>query len=147
MSRIISFRGLMQSGDIETLRMSTNKGLIGYRITKFQLFPHKPGSQDAEDVMKIYKTPQSTADNVVDFSDQRLIAASFLTAGASIAYSYSEAVVFDLEKVNQDLYITYTDTNSADKQCNYYIEMEQMALNIDEQTVATLKDIRNVGSQ
>jgi len=137
----------MQSGDIETLRMSTNKGLIGYRITKFQLFPHKPGSQDAEDVMKIYKTPQSTADNVVDFSDQRLIAASFLTAGASIAYSYSEAVVFDLEKVNQDLYITYTDTNSADKQCNYYIEMEQMALNIDEQTVATLKDIRNVGSQ
>ena len=31
--------------------------------------------------------------------------------------------------------------------CNYHIELEQMKLDLSEQTVATLKDIRNVGAE
>jgi hypothetical protein len=140
---IKTFRGLMTSGSIDTIHLSTNTGMTGYRILKFELFPNRPGSQDAEDMMKVYKVPQTSADNVADFSDQTLIAAAFFTSGASIAYNDSYTVVFDQEKVNQDLYITYVDTNSADKSANYYLELEQMPLTLDEQTVATLKDIRN----
>ena len=153
MGRIISFRGLAESGDIIKLNMSTVDGKTGYKIRKFQIFPHKPGTQDAEDVMKIFKTDPDAANRVmpglgiVDFSDQRLIAAAFLAAGASIAYSSSEVVVFDSEKVNQNLFLTYVDTNANDKFANYYIELESMALSLDEQTVATLRDIRNIGAQ
>ena len=113
MGRIISFRGLAESGDIIKLNMSTVDGKTGYKIRKFQIFPHKPGTQDAEDVMKIFKTDPDAANRVmpglgiVDFSDQRLIAAAFLAAGASIAYSSSEVVVFDSEKVNQNLHFNF----------------------------------------
>ena len=56
MGRIISFRGLAESEDTIRLSLSTNDGKTGYKIRKFELFPHKPGTQDAEDVMKLYKT-------------------------------------------------------------------------------------------
>jgi len=45
--------------------------------------------------------------------------------------------------VNQDIYITHIDTNGAIP-CNYYIELEQVKLDLSENTVATLKDIRNI---
>ena len=35
----------------------------------------------------------------------------------------------------------------ATSDCNYYIELEQMPLDLNQQTVATLKDIRNVGAE
>jgi len=152
MGRIISFRGLAESEDTIRLSLSTNDGKTGYKIRKFELFPHKPGTQDAEDVMKLYKTQPSEEDSIlpglgiVDFSNQRLIAATFLSAGASIAYSSSQVIVFDNEKFNQDLYLTYVDSNSNDKFANYYIELEVMDLALDEATVATLKDIRNTRS-
>ena len=37
MGRIISFRGLMADGGIDTIPLQTNNGLTGYRITKFQI--------------------------------------------------------------------------------------------------------------
>jgi hypothetical protein len=152
MGRKISFRGLIESEETVRLSLSTNNGKTGYKIRKFDLFPHKPGTQDAEDVMKLFKTQPDTTDStlpglgIVDFSNNRLIAAAFLTAGASIAYSTSQVVVFDNEKFNQDLYLTYVDSNSNDKFANYYIELESMDLSLDEATVATLKDIRNTRS-
>ena len=42
------------------------------------------------------------------------------------------------------IYITYTDNDSSDITINYYIELEQVKLALDENTVATLKDIRNI---
>jgi len=41
---------------------------------------------------------------------------------------------------NQDVYVTA----ATDESINYYIEMEQVKLALDENTVATLKDIRNI---
>ena len=55
-------------------------------------------------------------------------------------------VTFDGEIFNQDIFVTHVDTEGA-LECNYYIELEQMALDLNEQTVATLKDIRNVGAE
>ena len=47
---------------------------------------------------------------------------------------------------NQDIYVTHTDVLGAGA-CNYYIELEQFKLDLSENTVATLKDIRNIKSQ
>ena len=46
---------------------------------------------------------------------------------------------------NQDIYITLRCHNAA-ADVNYYIELEQVKLDLNENTVATLKDIRNNAS-
>ena len=51
------------------------------------------------------------------------------------------------EKFNQDIFVTVSDANAGSVRCNYYIELEQMSLDLSEQTVTTLKDIRNVGAE
>ena len=44
---------------------------------------------------------------------------------------------------NQDIYITHTNLHADAGPVNYYIELEQIKLDLNENTVATLKDIRN----
>ena len=44
---------------------------------------------------------------------------------------------------NQDIYITCKSSGNM----NYYMELEQIKLDLNENTVATLKDIRNIKSQ
>jgi hypothetical protein len=147
MSRRISFRGKIASGAQESIPLQSINGMIGYQIKKFQLMLPNPGTSAAESVVKIYKTEQDTIDSAVDFSDNRLLAAAFLAHDNAPQYSYVEIVVFDNEKFNQDVYVTHNNSHSGAIDCNYYIEMEQMKLDLNEQTVATLKDIRNSGSQ
>ena len=53
------------------------------------------------------------------------------------------AVIFDDDVFNQDIYITHVETVGTEP-CSYYIKLEQVKLSLDENTVATLKDIRNV---
>jgi len=147
MSRIISFRGLMADGDIDKIPLQTNNGLIGYKITKFQMIPEKPGTSDHRFVVQIFKTEQTTASAIVNFSDNRLLAAGEIEDNGAAHYpASSNGIVFDNEKFNQDIYVTMKDVGVGES-CNYYIELEQMKLNLDEQTVATLKDIRNVGAE
>ena len=147
MSRIVSFRGRMANDDIETIALETNTGLIGYRIVKFDIFPVDPFKDDYESIVQVFKTPQTAASDEVDFSNNRLIAAAMHSSrGSSESYPEDKWVLFDNEKFNQNIFVTYKDqkTNSG---CNYYIELEQMKLDLNEQTVATLKDIRNIGAE
>lgn len=148
---IKSFRGKLadMEGVItsEVIPLSTNDGSVGYRIVKLQLFAAKPGTVSQESVVKVFNIPQTTAaDSEIDFSDQTLIAAGYLlnhaTATDNPAYMYS---LFDNEIFNQDIYITYVDIKNSEE-CNYYIELEQIKLDLNENTVATLKDIRNITS-
>jgi len=147
MSRIISFRGKLADGEQESIPLQTINGMKGYRIVKFELFGAAPGDTNYEHVVKIYKTQQSSVDGLVDFSDNRLLAAGFLGAYLSVANStVNHIVTFDGEIFNQDIFVTHVEVDGS-LECNYYIELEQMALDLNEQTVATLKDIRNVGAE
>ena len=60
MSKIRSFRGLMEDNTQESIALHTNDGLTGYRIVKFQAVPKQPMTLDQENVIKIYKVPQTT---------------------------------------------------------------------------------------
>ena len=142
-NRILSYRGLLASGGQETILLSTKKGEVGYRITKFQLMPQKPGTTDYEHVMKLWKDPQSTVDEPIDFSDNRLLGAAYTEGGAATNFIGNPlTVIFDQEIFNQDIYITQFDAKSA-LACNFYLELEIIKLDESQAMVATLKDIRN----
>ena len=141
---IKTFRGFLADDTVDTIVLHTRDGSQGYRIVKFQLMPEKMGGADGEHTCKIYSTPQTAADIDVNFSDSTLLAAGTIsnkTTGTS--YPPRTTVVFDQEVFNQDIYITHSDNVGA-ANCNYYIELEQIKLDLSENTVATLKDIRNL---
>lgn len=141
---IKSFKGLLADGIQERLNLHHNDGKVGYRIVKFEILPATPGDASAEHCVKIYKTEQTTVDDNINFGDNRLLGAAVYAAGSSTSYPQVQtSVIFDNEIFNQDIFVTQKDTQGG--ACNYYIELEQMALALDESTVATLKDIRNYG--
>ena len=139
---IKSFRGRIKDGGIDTIVLHTNDGSTGYQIKKVQCVPADPGTTNTEHVFKIFKIPQTTATGSIDFSDQTLLASVYLSSRDD-RYGGDNIIVFDNEIFNQDIYLTHDDTNNAGA-VNYYIELEQVKLSLDENTVATLKDIRNI---
>jgi len=142
---IKSFRGKIADLGAETIHLSTNNGAIGYRIVKFQVMPANPGATDYEHVVQIFtiaKTDTALYDDI-DFSDQTLLGASFTKGDVSQGNSYDTTVIFDNTTFNQDIFVTHADVKGA-LAANYHIELEQIKLDLNENTVATLKDIRNV---
>jgi len=147
---IKTFRGLLGDGVQDKILLRTNDGSTGYRIVKFEIIPEKPGETAVyyESVVKIWKIDQTTqgrsVDAVIDFSDNTLMAAALFGADtATHAFYGPSVIIFDQEVFNQDIYITNKDIQ-ADAGMNYYIELEQIKLDLSESTVATLKDIRNL---
>jgi len=143
---IKTFRGLIADGGQDTIVLHTNDGSTGYRIVKLALFPKQPGhTVNYESVVQIFTVEQTTVPAsaaTVDFSDQTLLAAAYYQDNAADAYASSLDVIFDKMTFNQDVFVTHTD-NSSGGFINYYIELEQIKLDLSENTVATLKDIRN----
>jgi hypothetical protein len=142
---IKSFRGLLANDALETISLHTNDGSTGYRIVKLQTIPEVPGSTGIEAILKIYKIEQAAASTTVDFSDQTLLGVSYYQDDANVAYPSSQDIIFDNDIFNQDIYITLKQ-GAGSHSMNYYIELEQMPLDLNENTVATLKDIRNIVS-
>ena len=147
--RIKSFRGQIADASQDTITLHTNNGSTGYRIVKFQIMPIAPGTAAGEHTVQIWKIEQSnipTTTPNIDFNDNTLLGAAIVGNSTNITSSYNDgSIIFDGEIFNQDIYVTHIDANGTTG-CNYYIELEQMSLALDENTVATLKDIRNIKS-
>ena len=141
---IKSFRGKIADNSVDTITLHTNNGSTGYRIKKFQIIGQEPMGTDQEAVVKIYTIPQTTATNTIDFSDQTLLGVAFYENDQNTAYFGGETIIFDNTTFNQDIYVT---NQSSTGSMNYYIELEMFKLDLSENTVATLKDIRNIASQ
>lgn len=142
MSKIKSFRGLIAHDAIETIALHTNTGSTGYNIVKFELMPQTPMTVESENVVKIFSIPQEATSGTIDFSDNTLLASGFLEGQQAGAYNTQSIVVFDNATFNQDIFITNNSEQGV--AVNYYIELEPVKLALDENTVATLKDIRNI---
>jgi hypothetical protein len=142
MSRIVSFRGLVTDGAQDTIHLHTTDGSTGYRITKLEGISVAPGAAQGAHVIKIYKVSQTTIDGAVDFSDNTLIGVVYFTNRTDELHSNQSVIIADNEIFNQDIFITHSDIQGT-ASGNYYIELEQMPLDLNENTVATLKDIRN----
>ena len=146
MSRIISYRGLLATGGQDTINLHTNDGKTGYKVIKFQVIPENPfAAADKELVMKIYKIEQTTIDGVVNFSENILLAVAIYSdsdGSAAPVTQSSDAVIFDNEIFNQDIYVTCVDKHGS-QSGNYYIELEQVDLTEDQALVAIVKNLRN----
>ncbi len=141
-----TFRGLLADNTVETIALHTNDGTAGYRIRKFQIIPNDPTDNTSSAVMKIYTTVQTAATRTIDFSDQTLLGVALYSNNTTLQnYPEDIQVIFDGMTFNQDIYVTLNNAAGNDA-VNYYIELEQLKLNLNEATVATLKDIRNVGA-
>jgi len=141
----------MTTNAVDTISLHTTDGSIGYRIVKLEVFPQKPGTSTGENLFQIFSIESSatTAASAavatsVDFSDNTLLATAFVGASTNqTQLAPIGAVVFDNMTFNQDIFVAHTDESGSSSPCNYYIELEQMPLDLNENTVATLKDIRN----
>jgi len=145
---IKTFRGMIDStlgnNAQDTIVLHTNDGSTGYKLVKFVIFPNQPGAVDTEGIVKIFKVSQTAIDGLVDFSDQTLMGAAYYTQYAGQPYDTNAMiVVFDSETVNQDIYVVYDEISGTQQNMNYYIELEQIKLDLNENTVATLKNIKN----
>jgi len=140
---IKTFRGLIADGAQDTIVLHTNDGSTGYRIVKLEIIPENPGTTDFEHSIKIYKVKQTAITADFNYSDNTLLGGAYTEGDDSSAYVGQPLIsIFDNEIFNQDIYVTHVDANGA-LNCNYYIELEQVKLDLNENTVATLKDIRN----
>jgi hypothetical protein len=137
---IKSFRGLLKDGGDATIRLSTNNGLIGYKINKFEVLPEVYGTGDQVSLVKISTVPIDTT-STVNFDIPTLLAVGVIRVGNLITETMTQVTVFDNVKFNQDIYITLKNLD-ASLGVNYYLELEQVKLSLDEATVATLKDMR-----
>jgi hypothetical protein len=142
-NRILSYRGLLADGGQDTILLSTKKGEVGYRIIKFQVIPNNPAAQEPEAIVQVWKVEQTLpTTELIDFSDQTLLAAAYYSGGGTTTKPQDVVIIFDKEIFNQDIYVTLKDDNDNESM-NYYIELEQMPLSEAHAMVATLKDIRN----
>ena len=144
---IKTFRGLLADGEHQVIRLSRNNGLMGYKIIKFEGFFEKPGTAGQESLLKILTVePSSVPDAAatVDFNNTTLMAVWYAAQHTSPAYSNPiQNVIFDRNVVNQDIFISHTDQPAGSgESCNYYLELEEVKLDLNEATVATLKDMR-----
>ena len=138
---IKTFRGIIDDDQQHRINLHTNDGKTGYRIVKFECMQTTFGN--SEMVLKIYSTTQATNTGTIDFSETDLLAAA-MVSGDVLGEHYVEdsVIIFDQVIINQDIFVTALGVSSA-QATNYHIELEQINLNPNEATVATLQSIRN----
>ncbi len=136
-----TFRGLLADGAQERIKLQTSTGKVGYRIVKFQAIGSAPGNSAQESTVKLYKSEQTAVNNTVDFSDSDLLGTVIWLKSSNIAYAGTQAVIFDNEIFNQDIYVTHFESDQS-YPCNYYLELEVIPLASDEAAITTVKAMR-----
>ena len=144
---IKTFRGLLADGAQEEIHLRTKTGKIGYRIVKFQVIPID-GNTAYEGIVQVFKIEQTTpVPDVINLANNNLLAAAVIqqtTGGTTIANSTTPVIIFENEIFNQNIYISHDEKSAgAGSAVNYYIELEQIKLNDNESTMATLQSIRS----
>ena len=148
MSKIISFKGQVPIGEQDRIKLSTMNGKTGYKINKFQILSQSPGGTSSEFVAKIYSKDQSGSQTVtVNFTESDLMAVAFMRGTTATNSDDTVIVIFDNAVTNQDIFIYVMDAAGSTTPCNYYIELETMALSDIETTKLTLQSIRTITSR
>jgi len=138
-----SFKGKLASNGTTRIRLSTNNGLIGYQIVKAAVIPETPPASNASIVMQVYSVERS-ASSTIDFDDPTLLAVALYNTSTSSNDLFAFSEIIDNKKINQDIFVTIVDGSPGGgaESANYYVELETSKLDLNEATVATLKDMR-----
>jgi hypothetical protein len=137
---IKTFRGQIADSTVETIRLSTNNGMIGYKIKKLSIMPTT--FQNAELIVRIWSRSPDTISDPINFDDNSMLAVGMYSSSSTGETNPEDEIcIFDNVTFNQDIFITNTGISNA-QNMNYYLELEQVSLDLGEATVATLKDMR-----
>jgi len=141
---IKTFRGQIATGTTDTIVLHTNDGQTGYRIVKFQVIPKIPENVNEENTMQVFtikaNAEAAAGSGEINFADSTLLAISYYSSATGTAAAPEDmTVIFDNTIFNQDIFIG----SKSSANMNYYLELEQMSLDLNESTVATLQSIRN----
>ena len=142
---IKSFKGLLEDGGQNRIRLSTRSGEVGYRIVKFQIMQQPATGSDRYSCVQIWNQEQaapSTTAVTVDFTNAELLGTAIATYDNTQPQLTKATIIFDNKVVNQDIYVTHTELTSGGS-CNYYIEMEIVKLSKETAQYATIRDIRS----
>ena len=139
--KIKTFKGKLADGGMDKIRLGTNTGLTGYKVRKLEIIPANPGGSAVEQVVKVYLQEPASVTGTVNFDNPLLLAVAYIAVHSDNVGIVTQIISFDHVKFNQDIYITHSDEKDS-QDCNYYLELEQVKLNVEEATVATLKDMR-----
>ena len=146
MSKKLSFKGILDEGLEDKIRLRTKNGKTGYKIIRFDVIMNTPGAADYETTVKIYSKPQGSGSTSIDFSESDLLAVAYLEDGNNYIYPMSKMVIFDNEIFNQDIFVNTASLTGTIK-VNYYIELETIALSETQSTQLTLKSLRQIASR
>jgi len=135
-----TFRGLLADGGQDRISLQTIKGKVGYKIAKFQIIPD--GSTGARNsIISIWRSKQASIVQGVNFTDMDLLGVAMWYNGT---YEVDDAVIFDNEIFNQDIYLGLFDSDGSST-CNYYLELEVIPLDDKGAEYTTIKDLRTRG--
>ena len=118
-----SFRGLLEDGEQEKIRIQGSVGAIAWRITKFQIMPGNYNIADEYNV-SIYREEQTALTTTFDFREDELLGAAYLENSASIGDFVSPTVIFDNALFSRNIYVSLK--SQSGNNCNYYIELEEV---------------------
>jgi hypothetical protein len=139
MGTIKSFKGKLASAGQDQIPLAGGDDDIGYKIVKMELMSETPGiGSNAEHIVKVYKTQQSSVDGVINFDDDALLAAGWLPMKTSNFLTSSNITLFDNEIVNQDIYVTGIDVDGGEP-INYLIHLEEVKMKDSEAAVVNYK--------
>ena len=138
---------MVGAGLEEKIHLKTKNGKTGYHIKKFQMLNNAPGTNSYETIGSIYSKAQGSGADAVDFSDSELLAVGYIMEGNEAHQPISEAVIFDNEVFNQDIFIGFSALSGSTTATNYYLELETIALSNIQATQLTLKNLRQIASR
>jgi hypothetical protein len=143
----ITYRGQLPIGVQAELKLSTNNGLTGYKIKKFQIMSSTPGvTGSVTYVGKVFTTnqevPTALVSSTVNLNDPGLLAVNYYQDNVAPQYPFSSQIIMDTEIFNQDIFVYITDPDGGTIPANYYLELEKIKLDLNASTVSTLKNIR-----
>jgi len=148
MSKTLSYRGKIDMGTENRIKLATKQGKVGYKISRFEILPTVPGGSGVtvEYIAKITKVKDPNIGPTVDFTNGDLLGVVYYQDHENAGYAYND-IIFDNQIFNQDIFINITDAGGGSSPCNYYIELETMAIDDVEATMLTLQSIKTIIGQ
>jgi len=146
MTKIKTFRGELQTGGLDTIRITHKDGKTGYKVKTFEVMPTTGENSLVEGIIQIFTIRQPAAPEAIHFGNNTLIAAATYGDDSNNSYRFAKAIIFDQVTFNQDIFIYYYNSAGGTVVMNYFIELEQIPLDDVEATAVILKNFRNTNS-
>ena len=143
---IKTFRGALQKGAGERIRLETLDGKTGYRIKSLAGMPVDTGAGSNEATIQVYAIEQTAPTTTVTFSEQTLLGVFYFLRDQGVVAINSQSTIFEESVFNQDIFVYYEDAQTNAAGFNFYMELETVSLDDVEATAVILKNFRNTNT-